>query len=190
LLADHDVSDNEVSSTCNENDYDDLYDAFQQLLVKSSILDTAHRKLKYEFKELQNKFENSLEEEEILKNKISNLENKEKEIVECASCKSYMFDICILEKHLEDALEIKNSKKVSLKKNSNKNMHAHNCNKKSKTKRTRRVWVERGIAYSMNAYACTATYFCCMKKGHTPNKCNIKHFVVPNGKYHWVPVHR
>ena len=67
------------------------------------------------------------------------LENKEKEIVECASCKSYMFNICILEKHLEDALENKNSEKLDLKKNPNKNKHAHNYNKKNKTKRTRRV---------------------------------------------------
>jgi len=29
LMADHDVSNSEVSSTCNEKDYDDLYDAFQ-----------------------------------------------------------------------------------------------------------------------------------------------------------------
>jgi len=86
LMANHDDSDSEVSSNCNENDYDDLYDAFQQLLVKSSKLDTAHRKLKFDFKDLQSKFEKSVEEEEILKNKISILENKEKETVECASC--------------------------------------------------------------------------------------------------------
>jgi len=29
LMVDHDLSDSEVSSTCNENYYDDLYDAFQ-----------------------------------------------------------------------------------------------------------------------------------------------------------------
>jgi len=61
LMVDHDVFDSEVSSTCNENDYDDLYDAFQQLLVKSSKLNIAHRKLKSEFKELQNKLKKSLE---------------------------------------------------------------------------------------------------------------------------------
>jgi len=44
---------------------DDLYDAFQQLLVKSSKLDTTHKKLKNNFKELQNKFETSIEEENI-----------------------------------------------------------------------------------------------------------------------------
>jgi len=64
-MADHDLFKSEVSSTYNENNYDDLCDAFQQLLVKSSKLDTAHRKLKSEFKELQNKLEKSLEEEEI-----------------------------------------------------------------------------------------------------------------------------
>ena len=42
----------------------------------------------------------------------------------------------------------------------------------------------------MNAYACTTTCFYCMKRGHTSNKCSIKHFSVPNGKYHWVPIHR
>ena len=85
-----------------------------------------------------------------------------------------MFDICILEKHLKDALENKNSENLSLKKNSNRNRYASNYNKKNKTKRTRRVWVEKGTAYSMNA--CAATCFYCMKKGHTSNKCNIKHF--------------
>jgi len=167
LIVIHDDSDSEVNSTCNENNYDDLYDAFQQLLVKSSKLDTAHRKLKSDFKDLQNKFEISLEEKEILKNKISILENKEKETVECASCKSYMFDICILEKHLEDALENNNYEKFDLKKNPNKIEHAHNYNKKNKTKRTHRVWVEKGTSYTMNAYAYTATCFYCMKKGHT-----------------------
>jgi len=57
-----------------------------------------HRKLKSEYKTLQKKFEKSLEEDEILKNKISILENKETKNVECASCKSYMFDINTLEK--------------------------------------------------------------------------------------------
>ena len=95
LIADHDSSDSEVTS-CGENDYDALYDAFQQFLFKSSKLDVAHKKLKFDFKELQSKFEKSLEEEEVLKNKISIVENKESEIIECASCKSYMFDLNIL----------------------------------------------------------------------------------------------
>jgi len=38
----------------------DLYDPFQQFFVKSSKLDTTHRKLKSDFKELQSKFEKSL----------------------------------------------------------------------------------------------------------------------------------
>jgi len=188
LMANHDDFDSEVNSTCHKNDYDDLYDAFQQLLIKSSKLDIAHKKLKSDFKDLQSKFEKSLEEEELLKNKISNLENKE--TVECASCKSYMFDICILKKHLEDALENKNCEKFKIKKNPNKTKHAHNHSFKKKTKRTHRVWVEKGTYHSMNTYACTATCFYCMKKGHTSNKCNIKHFGVPNKKYHWVPIHK
>ena len=65
MKGDHDLSDNEVSFTCNENDYDDLYDSFQQFFVKSSKLNTAHKKLKYDFKELQSKYEKSIEEEEI-----------------------------------------------------------------------------------------------------------------------------
>ena len=70
LMANHDDSDSEVSSTCNENDYYDLYDAFQQLLVKSSKLDTAHRKLKSDFKDLQSKFEKSLLKKKIWKIKF------------------------------------------------------------------------------------------------------------------------
>ena len=55
-----------------------------------------------------------------------------------------MFDICILEKHLEDALENKNCEKFNLKKNPNKTKHAHNHNFKNKTKRIRRIWIEKG----------------------------------------------
>jgi len=92
-----------------------------------------------------------------------------------------MFDIYILEKQLEDALENKNCEKLTLKKNPNRNRYAFNYNKKNKSKR-------KGTAYSMNA--CVTTCFYCMKKGHTSNKCNIKHFGVPNRKYSWVPVVR
>ena len=46
-----------------------------------------------------------------MKNKISILENKETENVECASCKSSMFDIKILEKQLEDATNNKSFEK-------------------------------------------------------------------------------
>jgi len=99
-----------------------------------------------------------------------------------------MFDICILEKQLEDALENKNCEKPTLKKNPNRNRYAPNYNNKNKSKRTRRVWVEKGNVYSMNA--CVATCFYCMKKGHTSNNFNIKHFGVPNGMYSWVPVVR
>ena len=70
-MANHDDSNSEVNSTYYENDYDDLYDAFQQLLIKSSKLDTAYKKLKSDFKDLQSKFEKSLDEEAFLKSKIS-----------------------------------------------------------------------------------------------------------------------
>jgi len=79
---------------------------------------------------------------------MSTLENNEKEIFECASYKSYMFDICILEKQLEDALENKNYEKPTLKKNPNRNRYSPNYNKKNKSKRTRKVWVEKGTNYS------------------------------------------
>ena len=123
----------------------------QQLLHKSSKLDAAHKKLKYDFKELQSKFEKSLEEEEILKNKISILENKKTENVEYASCKSYMFDINILEKQLEDALENKSVKKPNFKKNDLSN---NKQAPKNKNKRTHRVWVEKGKPYSRNIKMC------------------------------------
>ena len=94
-MANHDDSDFEVNSTCNENDYDDMYDVFQQLLVKYSKLDTAHKKLKSDFKDLQSKFEKSLKEEEILKNKISILETKKKKLLNVlpvkVTCLIYVF---------------------------------------------------------------------------------------------------
>jgi len=47
-MANNDHSDSEVGSSDNENenDYDSLYDAFQELLAKSSKLDIAHKKIK------------------------------------------------------------------------------------------------------------------------------------------------
>ncbi|BAT84058.1 hypothetical protein VIGAN_04132800, partial [Vigna angularis var. angularis] len=57
---------------------------------------------------------------------------------------------------------------------------------KNQIKRTRRVWVEKGIVSYRNPNVVTCFY--CMKKGHTSNKCRIKHFDVPNGKYAWIPI--
>ena len=49
--------------------------------------------------------------------------------------------------------------------------------------RTRRTWVEKGTTYrNTNFISC----FYCMKKGHTSNKCKIKHYGVPSGRYIWV----
>jgi len=76
-------------------------------------------------------------------------------------------------------------KNLFLRKN-NLNKNKYVPNNKINYKRTRRVWVEKGTTYSMNA--CVATCFYCMKNGHTSNKCNIKHYGVPNGKYAWVPI--
>jgi len=48
----------EPSKCSSYNDeYDELYDVFQQLLHKSSKLYVAHKQLKYDFKDLQSKFE-------------------------------------------------------------------------------------------------------------------------------------
>jgi len=155
LIDDHDSSDNEVSSCSNKDDYDSLYDAFQQLLHKSSKLDTTHKKLKPDFKDLQSKFKKYPEEEEILKYKISILENKGTENIECASCKSYMFDINTLEKELEDATNNKSFEKPMFKrKYFHKNKQAH----KNKSKRTRRVWVEKGTTNSRNINYVTCFY--------------------------------
>ena len=79
-----------------------------------------------------------------MKNKILSLENREIEVVECESCKSYMFELMILEKQLKDALENKSFEKhVFEKKNLSRNKYVP----KNKVKRTRRVWVEKGTAH-------------------------------------------
>jgi len=44
MMANHESSDNGVRSSSNDNDYNSLYDAFQQLLCKSSKLDVALKK--------------------------------------------------------------------------------------------------------------------------------------------------
>jgi len=162
LMANSDHSDSEVSSSDNENDYDSLYDAFQELLAKSNKLDIAHKKLKKDFKELQDNLEKSLEEENVLKNKILSLKIREIEAVECESCKSHMFELMILEKQLKDALENKSFEKHVFEK---KNLRRNKYVPKNKIKRTRRVWVEKGTAHYRNT--CLATCFYCMKKGHT-----------------------
>jgi len=96
-----------------------------------------------------------------------------------------MLDLNILEKQLEDALENITFEKLVFKKK-NLNRIKYVPNNKNQYKRTRKVWVEKGIDYSMNA--CVATGFYCLKNGHTSHTCNIKHFDVPNRKYAWVPV--
>jgi len=110
-----------------------------------------------------------------LKNKISFLENKETENVECASCKSYMFDINILEKKLEDATNNTTFEKLMFKR---KDFHTNKKAPKNKNKRARRVWVEKGKPYSRNMICVTCFY--CMQRGHNSNKCTIKHFNVSN----------
>jgi len=106
-----------------------------------------------------------------LKNEISILENKETENVECESCKSYISDINILEKKLEDATNNKSFEKPMFRR---KVFHKNKQAPKNKNKRTRIVWVEKGITHYRNINCVTCFY--CMQKGHTSNKCRIKHF--------------
>jgi len=65
-----------------------------------------------------------------------------------------MFDLNILEKLLEDALENKTFEKPIFKKN-NLNRNKYVLNNKINYKRTQRLWVEKGTAYAMNAYVAT-----------------------------------
>ena len=125
----------------------------------------------------------TLEEEEIFKNKISILENKETKNVECASCKSYMFDISILEKQLEDAINNKSFEKPMFRR---KVFHKNKQAPKNKNKRTRGVWVEKGTTHSRNTNCVTCFY--CIQKGYTSKKCRIKHFNISNDRYACVPI--
>ena len=94
-----------------------------------------------------------------------------------------MFDINILEKQLEDATNNKSFEKLMFKR---KVFHKNNQAPKNKNKRTRRVWVGKGTTHSWNINRVTCFY--CMQKGHTSNKCRIKHFDVPNGRCAWIPI--
>jgi len=66
------------------------------------------------------------------------------------TCLIYVF----WKKHLEDALENKNSEKLALKKIPNKNKHAHNYNTKNITKRTQSLCRKRNFLL----YECTCIY--------------------------------
>ena len=94
-------------------------------------------------------------------------------------------DLMILENQLKDALENKSFEKHVFEK---KNLSRKKYVPKNKIKRTHKVQVEKGTTRSKNT--CIATCFYCMKKGHTLNKCNIKHYDVPNGKYTWMSIVR
>jgi len=60
------------------------------------------------------------------------LENREIETIECASCKSYMFDLMILENQLKNALESKSFEKHVCEKN---NLSRNTYVRKNKLKR-------------------------------------------------------
>ena len=158
------------------------------MVDESEKLNATHKNLKKEFKELHIKYEKELDEEVILRNKICNLEMKEssnvEHPVECLSCKSHMLDIDILENLLEVATRNNNVEMSIPVKKVYKNKRVFKS--ENQIKRTRRVWVEKGTVCYRNLNVSTCFY--CMKKGHTSNKCGIKHFDVLNEKYAWILV--
>ncbi|BAT96713.1 hypothetical protein VIGAN_08369300, partial [Vigna angularis var. angularis] len=188
LTANVDDTTSQVSCSNSESSEFDLQKAFLELLDESEKLNAAHKNLKKEFKELRIKYEKALDEEVSLRNKICNLEMKEssnvEHPVECLSCQSHMLDIDILENLLEVATGNNNVEMPIIVKKVYKNKSVFKS--KNKIKRTRRVLVEKGTVSYRNPNVVTCFY--CMKKGHTSNKCRIKHFDVPNGKYAWIPV--
>jgi len=184
LLADNESSCNKVSNSnsfSETNDYDELLYAFQELYVKYEKLYSLHRKLKSKYKTLKNKFEKSFEEEEILKNKISILKIKRLKMLNVHLAKVICLILTFLKKQLEDAINNKIFVKPMFKR---KVFHKNKLTPKNKNKRTRRVWVKKGTTHSRNIN-CVACFYC-MQKGHTFNKCRIKHFDVPNGRCAWI----
>jgi len=70
-------------------------------------------------------FEKSLEEEEILKSKVSNLEDGKNVSVECQCCKKHELKIANLEKLIANACKIKSAdNQVLIKKDLNNNKQA------------------------------------------------------------------
>ncbi|BAT89667.1 hypothetical protein VIGAN_06068300 [Vigna angularis var. angularis] len=190
LMADLEDAGSQVSDSSLESSNEfDLQKAFLDLLNESEKLDVAHKKLKKEHNELKLRYEKVLDDEVVLRNKVSNLETKLSESdtivqpIECLSCKSHLFDIDILENLLAKATKSKSYAKTNLEKSNARSGNTH-LHKKSKVIRTRRIWVEKGTFVKNKVYE--ACCFYCMKLGHTSNKCSIKHFGVPNGKYAWV----
>ncbi|KOM49368.1 hypothetical protein LR48_Vigan08g019500 [Vigna angularis] len=190
LMADLEDAGSQVSDSSLESSNEfDLQKAFLDLLNESEKLDVAHKKLKKEHNELKLRYEKVLDDEVVLRNKVSNLETKLSESdtivhpIECLSCKSHLFDIDILEHLLAKATKSKSYAKTNFEKSNARSGNTH-LHKKSKVIRTRRVWVEKGTFVKNKVYK--ACCFYCMKLGHTSNKYNIKHFGVPNGKYAWV----
>ncbi|KOM26287.1 hypothetical protein LR48_Vigan247s000500 [Vigna angularis] len=185
LTVNIDDTASQVSCSSLDTSEFDVQKAFLELLDESEKWNAAHKNLKKEFKELRIKYEKALDEEVSLRNKICNLEMKEssnvEHPVECLSCKNHMFNIDILENLLSKA-----TKSVShvFRRSNVRNKEVHH--KKSKVKRTRRVWVDKGTTVKTKLHGVCCFY--CMKKGHTSNKCRIKHFDVPDGKCAWIPI--
>ncbi|BAT83726.1 hypothetical protein VIGAN_04092800, partial [Vigna angularis var. angularis] len=127
-----------------------------------------------ENKNLKLNFENTFEENKDLKNKVLIFEKgKFTSSNECASCVNYKK---LLDETTSGECSKNNENKVVKNKYVPRIKNKHNH-------RTRRTWVEKGTTYrNTNVVSC----FYCMKKGHTSNKCKIKHYGVPSGRYVWV----
>jgi len=70
-MANNDSSRRNVSVCSDDENYDELYNAFQELFYELESMFVAYSKLKYEYKALQKNFETSLEEVETLNRKFS-----------------------------------------------------------------------------------------------------------------------
>ena len=92
---------------------------------------------------------------------------------ECVSCENFKK---LLEQTTSGECSKNNENKVVKNKYVPRIKNKHNY-------RTRRTWVVKGTTYrNTNFISC----FYCMKKGHTSNKCKIKHYGVSSGRYAWV----
>ena len=123
-----------------------------------------------------------MEGEECLKSKVSILEDGRNVTIECECLRGTWIKNWKSWKSFVYASKIKNVEKPNFKR---RDLN-YNIAPKNKNKRTSRVWVMKGTINYRNINCVTCFY--CMQKGHTSNKCIIKHFDVPNGIYAWIPI--
>ena len=150
LMADLEDTGSQVSDSSFESSELDLQKAFFDLMNESEKLDAPHKKLKKEHNELKLKYDKLLDDEVVLRNKVSTLETKlsdandSVEPTECLSCKSHMFDIDILENLLAKAAKNISYAKTNFNKSNVKNRNMHQ-NYKSKVRKTRKFRLTKGL---------------------------------------------